>query len=157
MPSPPPDALERAPEGDGLTPRQYSEAVNATEGCNLCHRLMDPIGLGLAAYDPVGRYAEGVDDSGEIIGVEPEPVPFEGARELGEYLARSPDVRRCYAEQWFVYALGRLPEDADRCALDAIDARFAETNTDVRELLVAIAASDSFRYRTADGEEGSCR
>jgi hypothetical protein len=38
-------------------------------------------------------------------------------------------------------------DTADRCAIDFVVGRFTASNGDLRELVVAVAASDSFLYR----------
>ena len=69
-------------------------------------------------------------------------------------LAQSSDFRDCATEQWFTFALGRLPDEvADECSLLQASDVVAESG-DIRDLLVAIVVSDAFRYRVVDGGEG---
>ncbi len=120
--------------------------------CNYCHTHMDPIGKGLDAYTPTGLFepegpdGEPVPTVGEVVGV-PEIGTFDGAIELSRALAESPEVHDCVAEQWFQYGARRLPTEADECALEDIRATFEESGQDVRELMVAVALSDAFRFQ----------
>jgi hypothetical protein len=62
-------------------------------------------------------------------------------------------VRSCFVRQWLRYALRRLDVEADLGSLGAADRAFAASGGDLRELLVAIAQSKTFRYREpAEGE-----
>ena len=49
------------------------------------------------------------------------------------------------------FALGREPGEADACSVEQIQNALSESDGDLRELLVAIATSDAFRYRIVDG------
>jgi hypothetical protein len=51
----------------------------------------------------------------------------------------------CMVEAWFERALSREPSTSEACGLDAIKARFRDSS-DLRELLLQIAASDSALY-----------
>lgn len=115
--------------------------------CNGCHLLMDPIGIGFDGYDALGVYA-GDGPGGEVIGVD-EIGQFDSAVELAAALAESEMVHDCVATQWFRFASRRAEASADACAVDAIQEAFAASGQDVRELVVALALSDSFRYRTS--------
>jgi hypothetical protein len=43
--------------------------------------------------------------------------------------------------------MGRTLTEADSCSLDHVKTAFHQSSGDLRELLVAIAMSDGFRYR----------
>ncbi len=122
--------------------------------CNYCHLMMDPIGVGFENYDAIGAFrtvdAEGnaIDAQGEVVGVESIGT-FVGAVELAHELAADPSVHDCVALQWMRYAGRREDTQADACAIEQVRAVFAESDQDVRELVVAVVLSDAFRYRTA--------
>jgi len=120
--------------------------------CRACHLQMDLIGQGLDAYDPIGFFTtegpdgEPISTAGEVFGV-PDIGTFDGGVELAHALAESPQVHDCMAEQWFQYGARRQATEADDCTLDRLRATFEESGQDVRELMVAIALSDAFRYQ----------
>jgi hypothetical protein len=154
VPPPPDDRMVvPPPAGSAATARERLALHRSDPSCAGCHALMDPIGFGFERYDAVGRHraSEGgvaVDASGEVVASIDADGAFDGAVELAERLASSRAVSDCYATQWFRFVAGRREDPSERCALDAIRARFAETG-DVRELLVAIATSDAFSDRGA--------
>ncbi len=70
-------------------------------------------------------------------------------RRPGQALAESDRVRACVARQWFRYSIGRSEvQDLDQCSLQSIDDVFADSNYDIKELLMAITQVPAFRYRT---------
>ena len=73
--------------------------------------------------------------------------PFDGAVELGDRLAGSTQVARCYATQWFRFGYGRGESSADACSLQQLSAAFTRAKGNVRELLVALTQTDAFRFR----------
>ena len=116
--------------------------------CVNCHKLMDPIGQSFEHYDPIGRYRDRYDDgrpvdaAGELTGTDVDGK-FVGAVALAERLATSADLRRCFSRQFFRFSLGRedSPEDAY-----TIDRTAAALETDIRQMILSIVASKSFRY-----------
>jgi hypothetical protein len=71
--------------------------------------------------------------------------PFDGAVELAERLAQSDAVRGCVTRQWFRYRLGRTETDDDACTLSQLSEDFANSDYDVRTLLLELVVSDAFR------------
>ncbi len=157
LPAPPNDVVIKVPEPtpNTSTRQRYTEhSVNVQ--CAGCHALMDPIGFGFENYDPIGRYRTEdagfpVDASGELVGSSAISGPFVGAVELAKRLATSAEARDCVATQVFRYTVGRAEQAEDACSLEGVKARFAERGYDMRELWVAVAVSDAFRFRSVTG------
>jgi hypothetical protein len=157
-PSPPPDDVDiSVPEVDpNATARErFGAHLTAGNTCNGCHILMDPIGLAFEHFDAMGAWREkegtnDIDVSGEIFDADDPALagPFNGVQEMAQKLAGSDQVRDCLAMQMFRFAAGRQEGQADSCSLGTIQERFAATDGDIIELLVAITQSDSFWYRT---------
>ena len=113
--------------------------------CSNCHDLMDPMGRGLEQYDAIGRFLDGADADGALVGTDVDGA-FQGGAELSARLAESAQVRDCVARQWFRFALGRPEnEQLDERSLGAIDAAF--DGGDLRELIVSLTLTDAFRFR----------
>jgi hypothetical protein len=154
---PPPDVDVVPPEPDPTaSTRERFEQHRTDPACAACHELIDPLGFGFEHYDGIGAYraeeaGKPVDASGEIIGTDLPDGTFDGALELGQMLADSETVRTCVAQQWFVYGFGRTRGEGDDCSFDELTAAFAEADYDIRELLLAIVATDSFRHRRLEG------
>ena len=112
------------------------------------------MGFGLEAFDQLGRFrAEEnglpIDATGNLLDAGDPQIEgaFDGALELTSRLAQSPQVEACVATQWFRYTMGRAEQDADVCSLEEVKAAFAGSGGNFRELLVALATSDAFRFR----------
>ena len=58
----------------------------------------------------------------------------------------------CFAKQWLRYAFKRPDAEGDRASLEAITTSFVK-GTSVADLLVSVAGSRSFRYRTPGNGE----
>ena len=83
--------------------------------------------------------------------------PFEGLGELALKLGSSDQVRDCVAEKSSVFAFGL--QGAQECVAEEIAASFATTGGDLRELMVHVVTSDSFRVRAGEDtedEQGVC-
>jgi hypothetical protein len=118
--------------------------------CQSCHAGIDGIGMGLEGYDAIGRFRTvdngfDVDDSGTLAdtGV---GGSFNGGPELAALLADSSLVSECVARQWLTWTRGRAEDDVDWPAVEAAAAHFQAADGDIRELLVAIVKSSSFRF-----------
>lgn len=161
MSPPPPNVAITPPKVDPTLPTKERFRRHRTDTmCSGCHALMDPIGFGFEHYDGVGawRTADGafpIDATGDVTGLDGSDVAFDGAVDLGARLARSPQVRRCIATQWFRFAVGRNERPEDTPSIDASYGVFQGAGFDVRELIVALATSDAFTHVLV--EEGSER
>ncbi|MEM6996899.1 MAG: DUF1585 domain-containing protein, partial [Myxococcota bacterium] len=99
------------------------------------------IGVGFEQYDPMGRYVGG-SAPGAVNGLEnPE---FDGAVELSERLATSPEAQRCFAKQMYRYAHRRAETPDDACSLPQATDAFLESDGDIIELIVALASAEAF-------------
>lgn len=151
-PPPPPDNIPEPPSVDEnqTTREQFAEHAE-NPACAGCHSLMDPIGFGFEHFDGLGRYRATewgleVDAAGELQGTDIDGA-FHGAVELASLLAGSEQVKACVASQWFRYGYGRFETEDDECSVDEIQAAFATSNYDIKELIIALTLTDAFRYR----------
>ncbi|MEM7604539.1 MAG: DUF1592 domain-containing protein [Myxococcota bacterium] len=148
-------------DAGGLTARELLRQHQENPGCVVCHERMDPLGFPFENYDDLGRWrttaqGEAIDATGNVLVVEPgengEPEertnhPVDGPVELGEVLADLDQVRACFATQWFRYALARNPGARDGCSMRTVIDRFTEGEGNVRDAILALVQSDSFRMR----------
>jgi hypothetical protein len=140
------------PVNPKLTTRQRFAQHDADPSCAGCHGLIDGIGFGFERYDAVGGYRASenglpIDDSGNLVAATPDiEGPFRGPVELGGKLAASDMGRRCFVTQWFRYAFKRAPVVADACAASTMTAAFTSSQQSVRELVLSVVDTGSFRY-----------
>jgi hypothetical protein len=157
LPPPPPNVPPAAPASAGGTTRQRFEAHDQQPCARGCHTTMDPLGFAFENYDGIGQYRTmdnglPVDATGTIT-LDGAAKPFKNAVDMANLLAASQDVRSCFVTQWARYAFNRLEVDADRASLNAAYATYSKANFTVKELLVGVATSRSFSYRSPSAGE----
>jgi hypothetical protein len=145
----PPDSLNV-----DATNRQRVEAITSPPVCAGCHERINPGGFAFEAFDTLGGYrttdnGQPIDTSTTLKLMEGD-TPVAGPVEMAQALANSRQVHDCYTQHWVRYAIGRPEVGPERAALSALQERFMTTGGDVQELLVAISASDLFRFRRTD-------
>ncbi|PRQ06998.1 DUF1592 domain-containing protein [Enhygromyxa salina] len=153
-PPPPPDVIPKPPTVDDTQTTREQFIQHAEDPlCSGCHRLMDPLGFGFEHFDGIGRYREtewglAIDATGELVETDNDG-PYNGVVELANKLANSDQVKNCVASQWFQFGYGRTETKEDACSVQSIQARFAEADYDIKELVIALTLTDAFRYRHA--------
>jgi hypothetical protein len=157
LPPPPANVPNPKPASAGGTTRQRF-IEHDQNACALgCHSAMDPIGFAFENYDGIGKYrttdnGQPVDATGSIT-VDGQKQTFNDAVGLISILAKSPEVRSCFAGEWSRYALSRLDTPADAASLQATAAAFAGDAATIQDLMVAVATMRSFRYRSPSAGE----
>lgn len=153
QPIPPPqEAVDFSPPpgAEKMTAQELLRVHQENPTCFACHRLMDSIGFAFESYDAVGAYrtkddaGNNIDPSGEIVELKSDGR-FSNAGEMADVLAKSTEVRSCMSTQWFRFALGREPDDADACTQDRVQAALSAGKGDIREAILSLVTSDSFR------------
>ena len=147
VPSPPPNVDFSAvdnPDPRLHTARERLAFHRKNASCAGCHKIMDPIGLGLENFDGGGQYratesGSPIDASGELDG-----KTFQGALGLGEALKSNPALPKCLVRRLYSYATGGPLVNAKDPMLDLFNARFAESGYRVIDLLRDIATSEAF-------------
>ena len=136
------------------TARQRLDAHRTAPTCAGCHKLIDPLGLGLEQFDSLGEYrpAENgadIDASGELDGVK-----FTDAAGLGKVLHDNPATTSCLVGRLFSYAAGRQPEKGEAEWMKFLNADFAANGYRLPDLMRTIVTSDAF-YRISSSETAS--
>ena len=123
------------------TTRARLTAHRSDPVCAGCHRITDPIGLGLENFDSSGGYR--TTENGEVIDASGDfnKVKFGGPAELAQAIHDDPALTSCVAKRVFAFATGRLPPAQDPEWL-GITQRFAESHYNFLQLLREIALSE---------------
>jgi hypothetical protein len=158
VPPPPPnvagqlDAEDKANAAAALeNVRERLELHRSDPKCAGCHKLMDPIGLGLEVFDGIGRARDKYDngDPVETEGELPDGTRFDGPVALSALLAKDPRFLRCATQKVLTYALARsLSEDG--ALIDATLASFKSEGT-LRALIETVVLSAAFRQQREEG------
>lgn len=151
-PPPPgvPELDEAAPESEDLSLREKLALHRENSACASCHNRMDPFGLALENYDPIGQWREN-DGAGpiDIATRLPSGEELRGPVDLKRYILekRKADFVRCLTEQMLTYALGRPLEYYDAPAVEHITSELEKNDYRFSTLVWEIVKSYPFQYR----------
>jgi hypothetical protein len=147
IPNPPVNVNTALPEPtpDAKTLRQRVQIHFANAACAACHKIMDPIGLGLEQFDGIGRFRTKengavIDPSGDLDGTKFGSIP-----ELANAIRNHRDFPPCVTRKLWTYATGMKPTDADEATLAAFTDFFEKAGYRLKPLLAAVASSPAFR------------
>jgi hypothetical protein len=137
----------------------------ANAGCFVCHKRLDPIGLGLENFDGIGAYRTKYGD-GTVIdpaGVLPDGSTFSSLSELTKLLSvgdptasdptkggRLQELTNCASQQLLNYAVSRPLNlgGTDDPYLAQVQAAWAKDGSwSIKSLMKAIVLNDTFRFR----------
>jgi hypothetical protein len=113
------------------------------------------LGFALENFDQVGRHrsvesGKPTDTSGILSSAGDVTGAFANGAELLARIAQSQDVKACFAQKYFEYAMSRVVANEDACSVDGLKHGFVPSGNLVR-LVVSIANTDSFRFRLSEG------
>ena len=140
--------------------------------CARCHNLIDPLGMVMENFDPIGRWrdhypiytqpADGEEalkkqfysNSGkgtragpavDSVGILADGTRLENVTDLKRYLMKNSDMfSRCLTGKLLVYATGRPMNFADDRVIDQIVDDVKSDGNGFRDLIVAIVRSEAF-------------
>lgn len=154
LPSPPANVDNTPVEvtgGEIKTVRQATLQRTGSPTCGACHMRINELGFAFEHYDAIGRWQDTETGTGASVDASADlsksgsslQGSIDGALELSQRLAKSPEVASCATEKWFQVALRRSPVELDACSVQQIQAKTSDTRS-IRELLLAMVESDAF-------------
>ena len=152
LPNPPPKVPqlpEDERETNGLTVRQLVEKHRSAVRCAVCHDKIDPLGLPLEEFDPLGRRRT-EDLAGRAVDTRVifQEEDFEGLAGLRLYLLaqRRDEFLRQFSRKLLGYALGRGVTLSDMPLVETMVANLERDDFRFSSLVMTIAASKQFQY-----------
>jgi mono/diheme cytochrome c family protein len=153
----PPDDIPPFPNVEGQTNRSAVEELTEAEGtvCAGCHtETINPYGFPFENYDAVGRYRtedNGFDvDASSVFRLGLDEHAVNDGLGLVDALAASDVVHKCYAGHLVRFLYGRpLDREVDEPLLARVGAASVDRGS-LKELIVALTRSVSFRTRSAE-------
>jgi Protein of unknown function (DUF1592)/Protein of unknown function (DUF1588)/Protein of unknown function (DUF1595) len=135
-----------------MTERQRAEVRAGNGTCSGCHAGIDPFGLLLEQYDPLGKYRTTlkgmtIDPSSEV-SAGSFSGPYSDAVAFATAAADSPEFSACVSRQFLAYATQDEDLKASDCQVSALG-RGVDTLT-MPELIKAVAASPALRLRNKE-------
>lgn len=147
IPNPPVGVNTALPEptATAKTLRDRVQIHFQNAACAACHKIMDPIGLGLEQFDGIGRLRTKengavIDPTGALDG-----VPFSDPPGLAKAIREHREFAPCIARKLYVYATGFAPQEVEEATVEALAKRFEATGFKMKSLLAAVATSPAFR------------
>jgi Protein of unknown function (DUF1592)/Protein of unknown function (DUF1588)/Protein of unknown function (DUF1585)/Protein of unknown function (DUF1595)/Protein of unknown function (DUF1587) len=132
--------------------KQRLERHRSDPICAGCHKILDPIGLGLERFDGIGRYREayGNGDPIDPAGVLPDGTAFAGADQLAALIGQDPRFPACVEQKLLAYALGRDLEAYDMPSLTNLQTKWTTRGLTIRNLMKEVVLSAAFRARRGE-------
>lgn len=175
-PEPPDNVPAIAADISGATTmRTLVEAHRADASCARCHDKIDPLGMVLENFDPVGRWRDhypiyvqpadgeealkeqfyantgkGTKDGPKIdsVAMLPDGTRLNDVTDLKRYLLENDEIfAKCLTGKLVVYATGRPLSFGDRRVVEQLVKNVRSDGNGFRDLIVAIVQSDAFRAK----------
>jgi len=152
LPPVPSNVPALTPDTQGAkTPRDMITAHASAADCRGCHQQIDPVGFVLENFDPVGRWRDEwprinvkIDPTGTL----PDGTPILGYTDLKQWISGNIHIfAECLAEKLMIYGTGRIPSYAEKQELKQIVAKVEKDKGGLRDLLLALMESKTFRTR----------
>ena len=156
-PPPPPPNVENLPPPmtPDMTMKERMAAHRSSPSCQGCHRVMDPLGLALENFDPIGRWrtrevsGAPIDATGDL----PDGTVLHGVGDMRRFVKDDPKLPACLTEHLLTYALGRGMSEADTCALKEIGAQAEASGGRFIDYVLGIVLSEHFTHRRGSAAE----
>ena len=127
--------------------RERMEQHRVSPTCATCHKMMDPVGFALEAFDAAGAYR--TTEAGrklDLTGTLVDGTRFDGPGQLREaLLTYSPRFVETLTERLMTYALGRGVKYYDMPAVRRITANAAPGGNKFSALILGIVESPVFQ------------
>lgn len=141
----------------GLTTRERVELQTGEVSCQVCHEKINSLGFALEGFDAAGRFRatekeKPINALGSYVTRQGRTVEFNGARELGDFLADSVDCHRSFVEAAFEHFVKQPIAAFGPDTLNQLTESFQESGFNIRELIVSIAVIAAEREQAASPE-----
>jgi mono/diheme cytochrome c family protein len=150
---PPPDVETDLKQTEGEKPKTVRERLELHRDkatCRQCHGVIDPPGLALENFDPIGRWRN-TDSQAENAKIDassvlPNGVAINGINELRAQLTtRSAMFAQAFTEKLMMYAINRELEYFDMPQVRSVVRSAAKDNYTLPSLILGIVHTDAFR------------
>ncbi len=125
------------------TARQRLSAHATTPTCAGCHKVTDPIGLGLEHFDGIGQMRD--SENGELISTagDLDGIAYKDAAGLAQAIHDNPSATTCVVNRLAAYALGRSLGNGDKELVNYLSESFSRDGFKFSKLMETIALGDA--------------
>jgi hypothetical protein len=156
---PPPNMVPPLPPSDGgTTTRELVEQHTGAGTCGAgCHsNYINPPGFAFEAFDALGRYRTteyGLPiDAHGTYGFPDGPAEWTDVVGFSQVVADASETHRCYAQHLLEFLEGRHAAPEDDARLDVLGSRSRDADPTIRQLILDLVLTDSFRTRSPEVE-----
>ena len=133
-----------------LTTRERVAMQTKSAPCNSCHDLINPLGFALEKYDAIGRVrlvenGKQIDCAGSYRTRAGKLATFNGARELGSYLANSDEAHAAFVEKLFQHVVKQPVRAYGTTMLPELVTYFETNNFSIRKLMAEIVTRTALK------------
>ncbi len=133
-----------------LTTRERVAMQTKSAPCNSCHDLINPLGFALEKYDAIGRLrlvenGKQIDSAGHYRSRAGKLADFNGARELGSYLANSDEAHAAFVEKLFQHVVKQPVRAYGTTMLPELVTYFETNNFSIRKLMAEIVTRTALK------------
>lgn len=136
-----------------LTTRERVTLQTSPDACQMCHRLINPLGFTLEHFDAVGRYRNDergrvIDARGEYETAAGQRVELSSVRALAQFLADSEEAHAAFAEHLFHHLVKQPIYAYGIDTVGSIHGSLARNEFNIRRLMVEVMATSALVART---------
>ena len=159
----PPGSLVPPAKDHRLTTRQRWEARTAPTICQGCHRMINPLGFSMEAYDGIGRFRttekQAIPDSSpqgfNEFPIDTAVTPFiegrsdpllDGPVALSEFIGNSRKANACFVKQLNTFVSGRAAEASDKDALQRLTDDLMGAHGSIKGVLSGLVKLHAAKY-----------
>ena len=133
-----------------LTTRERISLQTKPAPCNSCHDRINPLGFALESYDAIGRFrlvenGKKIDCGGSYTSRSGKIFRFNGARELGTYLATSDEAHAAFVEKLFQHLVKQPVRAYGANTLPELQDYFEKNEYSIRKLMAKIVTLTSMK------------
>ena len=143
----------------GNTTREKVDSITGEgtcgEGCH--HTIINPLGFAFENFDAIGAYRTSdngypVNSASSYTFVDGRQISYQNAVELSTQLAASPEVHACYTRQLLEFMLGRDLLQVDQVIVRDLAGHSLNDKLSIKELMLSVVTSNTFRVRAINTE-----
>ena len=154
---PPPNvpAINSAALPPNSTPKQVLAVHGSNPSCASCHRVLDPLGIGMESFDSYGRwrttYAAIANVPIDASGTLADGTAISGTADMIKYLASSQTVKTCVARKMMEMALSRVANATDDlCVAKSTGTSGLADGSKFSDLVKAVVLSRQFGLQNGE-------
>jgi hypothetical protein len=138
-------------EGETLRERVDRHTGEGTCGAGCHGGMINPLGFAFENYGPMGQWQ--TMDAGKPVNAAAEfkfqdgVKPYDGAVELAQVMADSPDAHRCYVAHLLEYGYARGPQKADDALIQKVAGASQAGTLTIKQMILELTQSEAFLYR----------